>query len=363
MKILLIIEDLRSGGKERRFVELLKGLSKYPEAKCEVVLMGAEIHFDDFLKLNIPTHYLVRRIKKDPAIFFSFYALCKKIKPDIIHSWGFMTSFYSLPVAKLLGIKFLNAMIVDALPQTTKSTLLFFKLLFFFSDFNLSNSIAGLGSYNAPLYKSACIHGGFDFKRLRFLRAESEMRKKFGLGKSKIIGMIGAFANRKDYPTFIRAALKIASQDKNIKFMAVGEGDNLIDCKRMVPDEYASTIIFTGKQSDIESIVNIFEIGVLISSISHGEGISNSIMEYMALKKPVIATKGGGNAELVLDGKTGYLIEPGDSEMLADKINYLLKNPDISKEMGNAGNLYLQNHFSIDNMVNKTLDIYQKMLY
>ena len=85
-------------------------------------------------------------------------------------------------------------------------------------------------------------------------------------------------------------------------------GENLKSFESMIPIEFKDKIIFTGKQKHVESIINIFDIGVLCSC--YGEGISNTIMEYMALGKPVIATDCGGNKEIVVHNVTGFLIEP-----------------------------------------------------
>ena len=84
-------------------------------------------------------------------------------------------------------------------------------------------------------------------------------------------------------------------------------------------------IYFLGNQKDVESIVNICDIGVLMTNnLVHQEGVSNSILEYMAFSKPVIASKGGGTSEIVIPEETGFLINPFDVNDLAKKIVYLL---------------------------------------
>src|SRR5262249_16038980 len=89
------------------------------------------------------------------------------------------------------------------------------------------------------------------------------------------------------------------------------------------------------------------------------EGLSNSIMEYMALGKPVVATDGGGTRELVVDGETGFLVPPGTPSALVAKIEYLLANPDIAKRMGEAGEARLRREFSIMRMVEETVKLYE----
>jgi glycosyltransferase involved in cell wall biosynthesis len=116
------------------------------------------------------------------------------------------------------------------------------------------------------------------------------------------------------------------------------------------------TIRFLGKKKNIEEIVEGFDIGVLATFV---EGLSNSIMEYMALKRPVVATDRGGTPELVIDGDTGFLVPPANADALAEKIECLLDNPAIAKRMGEAGEARLRREFSITRMVEGTKRLYK----
>jgi len=365
MRILMFIDSLHSGGKERRLVELIKGLKDYSDIHCELAIMSNDIHYKYVVKQDIRIHYLIRKWKKDPRIFFKLYKLCKEFKPDIIHSWGSMPSVYAFPIAKVLKIKFINAMISDAPLKLkvfskawTRS-----KITFPFSDIILSNSYAGLKSYNAPKNKSYCIHNGFYFERLKKIEDKNNIKIKFGIKTEKVVGMVGAFADRKDYKTYLLAAMKILSKRNDVSFMAIGDGENLEDCKKMVKKEYRDKIIFTGKQNDVESIVKVFDIGVLATNKEvHGEGISNSIMEYMALGKPVIVSSGGGTPEIVEHDKTGFLITPKSIEELASKIEYLLENEKVAVEMGEKGRKRIKKEFGLEKMTNSYVSLYRRLL-
>src|SRR5262249_29496798 len=113
---------------------------------------------------------------------------------------------------------------------------------------------------------------------------------------------------------------------------------------------------FLGKQKAVEGIVDTFDIGVLSTFT---EGISNSIMEYMALRKPVVATDGGGTKELVVDGETGFLVPPRDPYALAARVDYLLENPDIARRMGEAGESRLRRAFSMNVMIDRSVMLYE----
>ena len=89
----------------------------------------------------------------------------------------------------------------------------------------------------------------------------------------------------------------------------------------------------------------------------HGEGTSNSIIEYMALRKPVIATRGGGTNEVVFDNYNGFLIDAGNSDQLSEKIIELIKN-DNRKELGEKGYQMVHDKFDLKIMTNEYIKFY-----
>jgi glycosyltransferase involved in cell wall biosynthesis len=109
--------------------------------------------------------------------------------------------------------------------------------------------------------------------------------------------------------------------------------------------------------------MNACDLGVLMTNVNnHAEGISNALMEFMALGKPVMATNYGGSVELIVDQKTGYLINPFDADQLTEKINYLLDNEVIRMSMGDAARERVHEKFSIETMIRSFYEEYQSVL-
>lgn len=364
IKILIIIDNLRRGGKERRLVELLKGLKENPEIEIYVILLKELNHYPEINDLqNVRVKVLERKIKKDPLIFIRIFRICKQYQPAIIHSWGSMPSIYAVPAAKLLRVKFINAMISNAIFKPASKNWIRAKLTFPFSDVILSNSHAGLKAYHAPVHKSRVIHNGFNFSRVSKLTQPEEVRKSLQIETRYVIGMIGAFHDRKDYDTYIMAALKILGKRKDVTFVAVGDGPNIEYHKKLAGQNYPGRIKFPGQHDHVESIINIIDVGVLTTNDEiHKEGISNAILEYMALGKPVIATAGGGTNEIMIDGNTGFIINPGSQDQLIEKIEFLLDHPEDALLFGQRGKKRIQNEFSIEKMVHSTVELYKKLL-
>ena len=148
----------------------------------------------------------------------------------------------------------------------------------------------------------------------------------------------------------------IREKYSNVGFVCVGDGPQYNHIRQTYENNQNSNgLYYLGKQVDVESIISIFDIGVLTT---YTEGISNSIMEYMALGKPVIATDGGGTKELLNNKISGYLISVGDKKDLVDKLIFLINHPSISKEMGRNGRKIIKAKFNIDLMIDKYKKLY-----
>lgn len=364
IKILMFIDGLRSGGKERQIVEIITGF-RSSNISLELVVMNENIHYKEILENKIEIHYLIRKTKKDITIFYKFFKLCKRIKPDLIHTWDTMTSVYAIPTAKIRKIKLLNGSIRNAFRNKNSFNDLLKKITLELSEHVLSNSYAGLKIYSISGKKGFCIHNGFNINRLCELVPADSIKSKFNISsKDKIVGMVGAFEEKKDYKTFINVALSILEERDDVTFLLVGDGRTINDNKKVVPRRFSDKIIFTGRQNNIESIINIFDIGVLLTNKKvHEEGISNSIMEYMVCAKPVIATEGGGTTELIEDSKNGFLFKDNSIENISNKIQFLLDNKDTSLKIGEEGKLKILKDFTLEKMIRSYNELYEQLAW
>lgn len=360
MKILFLIDCLSSGGKERRLTELMKALRSNKNVTFELVTMSDDIHYKEVLDLNIPIHFIVRKTKKDFSVFIRLYKLCAIYKPDVIHCWDSMTAIYSAPICKLLGIPLVNGMVIDS-PQKQNIFNKYWlrgKLSFPFSDYIVGNSKAGIKAYNAPAKKSIIIPNGFNFNRIKNISDRNKILEQVNVKTKFIVGMVASFTIYKDYKTFFKAAQLILDKRKDVTFLAIGSYTDSSISKSLIDNTKQAYFRLLGNKSGIESYVNIMDVCVLSTFT---EGISNSILEYMALGKPVVATAGGGTNEIIENNKTGFLVQVSDPEELASKIELLLQDENLRINMGLAGKERIQNVFSINTMLNKYIDLYNRI--
>lgn len=363
MKIIFFIESLHAGGAERRVVELLSYLNEKPKYEIMVVLMRKEIHYTKFKELNIPYTIIERKwIKKDPRIIFKFYNICKKFNPDIIHSWGYMASFYSLFTHALMKVPVINNQITRSLPKVDKWSMfhLISAINFKFSKVILSNSKAGLESHGISNTRGKVIYNGINLNRFNNLHENNNVKLKYGITTKYLIIMVASFTVNKDYKLFLEIAKIIDLKRGDVTFLGVGGGQYLEQMQKKVISEKISNVVFTGEINDVESLINIADIGVLFSNKEvHGEGISNSITEYMALSKPVIANDAGGTKEIVENEINGYLIKDESPEEIAEIISNLLDNADKRNLMGLAGKKLIHKSFTIERMGKEFEELYE----
>jgi glycosyltransferase involved in cell wall biosynthesis len=365
MKILMVVDSIVKGGKERRMLELVKALSKQgQDYEIYLVSLTNVVEYDYVYDLPIKLEIIERKSKKDLSVIFKLRKIIKSFQPDIIHSWGTMASVY-LSMVNLFTSKsrFINGTIADAYQDLNwfDTHYLRTKLTTPFSKVMLGNSQAGIKAYKVPLHKTVCIYNGIDLNRFRNLTPPEQIecqllgRKK---GDSYIAAMVGAFEDRKDYDTLIKAAIKLCAKNNKVIFLLIGEGSLMDSIKQQVPAELKDRIHFLGSRSDIEAILQIVDVGLLITPC---EGISNSIMEYMASGKPVIASREGGTKELVIDGETGFLVDQKRSDQIIEKMELLMNDPRLAATMGQKGQQRIRENFDLAKMTDSFKMLYKRL--
>jgi len=352
MRILFVADTLAGGGKERRLVELIKGLSHSSDYSVFLLILDGEIHYKDINNTNCKVKNLNRTHGFEFNISKGISKTISEFKPDIIHFWGDIGMFYLLPNLIFGNIPMVNSVIANTSPKKGFVKTLVRKIAFKYSALILSNTYLGLKNYNAPTARSKVIYNGFDFKRLSALLDENVIRNRYNITSKYVIMMIGEYSGRKDHRTFLLATEKILGLGIDITVITAGNGD-IEKIKTYISPKNEKHYRFLNFQDDIESIMNVASIGVLCSNVDrHGEGISNALLEFMALGKPVIASNHGGNMELIENNKSGFLVEAKNEDDLAEKIAVLLSDEIKRQLFGSRAKEIVENKFSIYSMIN-----------
>jgi len=179
-----------------------------------------------------------------------------------------------------------------------------------------------------------------------------------------VVGTVGRMHTVKDQLTLVRAFLRLIETfpeaRARVRLMLVGDGPLRRECSRLLESANAGNLAWLpGERSDIPELMRSMDLFVLPSL---GEGISNTILEAMASGLPVVATRVGGNPELVTEGRTGTLVPASDPDALMQAIYRYLCGPDLAPAYGRAARAHVEASFSWDSMVTGYMGVYDKLL-
>ncbi|MGB7594814.1 MAG: glycosyltransferase, partial [Erysipelotrichaceae bacterium] len=148
--------------------------------------------------------------------------------------------------------------------------------------------------------------------------------------------------------------------DKQVKLLICGEGKDALKYQHEFDAEILQEMIFfLGRRNDILAILS--ESDVFVFPTLH-ENLSNALLEAVAIGLPVVATKVGGNPEIILDGENGFLVTPYSSDELGSAICKIVKDPSLRQSMGEASLRIGQERFSQSKVYKKIDEVYQRSL-
>ncbi len=164
----------------------------------------------------------------------------------------------------------------------------------------------------------------------------------------------------KNLPMFLRAAQYVASQRHDVKFVVLGAGPEEQRLKRFAAElGLADRVLWLGAVIPAAPYLGRSDIACLSSE---SEGLSNAILDYMAASLPVVATDVGGAAEAIDQGKTGFLVPPGDFQAMGQHILQLSDDPALRRRMGRAGRNRVVEKFSLAKQMSAYEELYQRIL-
>ncbi len=203
------------------------------------------------------------------------------------------------------------------------------------------------------------VYEGIDLHRIQAEPAVNIHAEFWLPTHAPVVGAVAALTQEKGHKYLIDAAALVVRDVPDARFVILGEGELRPSLERHIKDLHLDKhVVLPGFRADILSFIKSFDVFVMSSLF---EGLGTSLLDAMALSKPTVATDTGGIPEVVSHGETGLLVPTRDAKALAAAISTLLKDPDRRARMGHAGLERVRRLFSSEQMVEKTLGVYQKM--
>lgn len=366
IKIVHLVNYLAPAGKEVGIVKLLNALND--DFEPVLVVLGKVY---DALGLNTDKTRLIELGKgqgNDFSLIPRLKKIFKEVNPHMVHthSWGTL-------VEGVLAAKWARVPIIihgehGTFHKDFKRKWVQ-KIFFSLTDQILSVSalLADQLSRDLGIKRTRIlpILNGVDVQKFAPDAAKrKQYREQWGFGQNDVlIGTVGRPMKVKNHQLMIRALKRLREQGYPVHFAIVGDTplrslkDELVALAQSLG--VADRVHFLGFQSDVPGYLNMFDIFVLPSL---SEGCSNVIQEAMATGLPIVASRVGGNPELVQDGETGLLFESNSVEALAQALQTLLDDPQKAQALGNRALQRAREAFSLEKMVENYEALYYRLL-
>ncbi len=361
-----IIYRLDVGGLENGIVNLINAM---PASHYRHVIICLTEYTDFRQRIRRPgveVHALNKRDGKDLGVYVRLFRLLRALRPDIVHTRNLATVDCQL-IAALAGVPARvhgehGWDVIDVDGTNRKYNMLRrFMRRFVQRYIPLSVELSDWlkDTVRVRPERIARIYNGVDSDR--FSPGGHELLDP---ARPIVIGTVGRMQTVKDQPTLARAFVQLTKNfpgmANRLRLTMVGDGELRKEVERIVGDAGLSALtILPGARPDVADQLRAIDIFVLPST---AEGISNTILEAMATGLPVVATRVGGNVELVAEGETGMLVPPSDPDALARAIGAYLQDPALARRHGAAGRERVLQDFSMSRMLRCYLDVYDGLL-
>ena len=371
--IVHIIHRLDVGGLENGLVNLINGI---PEDRYRHAVICLESYTDFHRKITRPdvaVFALNKREGYDLQLYPRLYQLLRQLEPDIVHTRNLAT-LEAQWVAAAAGVK--NRIhgehgrdVSDLKGENVKYNLLRKLIYPFVSRFiTVSKDLESwlINRLNVAPHRIIQIYNGVNSERFSLISRQPVDCPISGFFSNNafIVGSVGRMETVKDYPTLVRAFVNLLQSQpetyRHLRLMIVGNGSTRNTCLAIARESgFEKQIWMPGERADIPALMQQMNLFVLPSL---AEGISNTILEAMSSGLPVVATRVGGNIELVEESRTGVLVEPGDERGLAQAIMRYYHQPDLLTAQGAFARNKIESQFSMTAMIENYMRVYDHVL-
>lgn len=366
-KIAHFIDSTDPGGAETIVIEICKSIRRYG-FESEIYHFGNSWVEERCKEFNIPSfvvpgHRFYKSIKTIPIFSIIFARFLRSHKVEILHSHLFGSITGACLAAYISNIPHIGT-IHDIYTMEERGKRIY--LLKISSALGtqlvtvsqqMNNYLKGLARFRNGSLQT--IENGVDIEKFN-LPVNKKLYSELNLHPDDIMLIcVGRLEKIKGHDVLIQAFSKI-KQESNVKLLIVGDGSYRTDIEKSIIEKgLQNRIRILGHRNDIPELLKLSNCFVLAS---RSEGLSCSIIEAMAAGLPVIATDVGGNAELVKDGENGYLVQSGNPEALAAKLQILIDNKSIREKCRDISLRLVHEKFSLDTMLTKYIIKYNEML-
>lgn len=374
LRVMLMTDEMEVGGSQRQIVQLALGL-KERGIEC-VVLYFIKPSFlvDRLHAAGIQTLRVDKRRRVDPGFVWKLRQTIRQWAPDVLHCYSFTAELWGAIATRLLPAAERPTLITSVRGTYEWYSANQWRMKHWASQRSqgiISNSREG-AEYAArqmglPMSRFSIVHNGVEVPEpaadaVAALRKEYTAATPNGQAAAPfetLLLFVGRLVEHKNLPRLLDAFARVAAERPHVRLLLVGGGplhDALV--ARIRELKLDGRALLLGERPDVAALMKAAD---LLVAPSLREGMSNVILEAMALGLPVLATRVGGTPEVIEDGRHGVLVDPTDTQALGDAMLQLIDDPVRRQAIGQAGRQKVLEQYSPPAMVSAMLKEYSRV--
>jgi glycosyltransferase involved in cell wall biosynthesis len=365
-RVLILTNTVQLGGADRQAVYLADGLQRKGWEVRIVALsplgpMGVEARARGLRLSSLD----VEGLRGLPWVAASIVRDLRRWRPHVLHCLMFHANILGR-IARIPSHVPVVISSVRSLNEGARWRAGVYRLTDGLADVTTQVSLEGVRRYVAigavPESKIAFMPNGVDLRRFHRRRnACAELREELGLGGEFAWLAVGRLHPSKDYPSLLEAFRRLRATQPGAVLLIVGDGQLRGDLEsRAAAAGVSEEVRFLGARSDVADLMNAVDAYVMSSA---WEGMPNALLEASASELPLVATNVAGNADVVVDGETGFLVPPRDAEALSGAMRRLMRLPHADRRsMGAAGRARVEAKYDIERAVDRWEALYVELL-
>ena len=367
LRVLQVVNRIWMGGTEYALLNMMSSLDQrlFEHRVCAV--RGCDPAFPRMSMVEGKTFVAGQHNGNLQFAVFRLTQIMRRYRPHIVHSrnWGAIEAIFA---ARLAGVPVTihseHGYEIEMLKGLPLRQRLLRRAAYALADstFTVTRELRDFHARQARISpgKIRVIHNGVDTQRFSPGR-DTRLRERLHIPPQRlVIGNVGRMVPIKDHGTLLRAVELLVASGVDAHLLLIGSGP-LLEAHRAyvrASRTIADRVYFAGSCENVPEMLLAMDVFVLPSIC---EGMSNTLLEAMASGLPVVATRVGGNSEVVDEGRTGWLVLPGNAKELSERLQYLSLNRERIQEAGLAARERAIRQFSLERMVADYQNLYLEL--
>lgn len=305
---------------------------------------------------------LAPRNEIDLSAAWRLSRVLKQLQPDVLHAHDPHAVAMAATALSIAGPTPRPPLVASRRVEFRIATNSFSRWKYSRVDCFIANSAAirdRLVADGIPHDKTTIVNEGVDVERIVAMPAANVHAEFYLPTHAPVIGNVAALVPHKGQHHLIEAAALVVREVPDARFVIVGDGELRESLERQIKDKHLERHVFlAGFRTDAIELTKGFDIFAM-SSVS--EGMCTALVDAMAASKPAVCTAAGGIPEVMVDGRTGFLVAPRDHHAMAERLVLLLNDPALRRRMGAAALQRAREAFTVERMVSGTVAVYERL--